>query len=389
MSIRKIKKSGNWKAEVWYKNRRILSRSFSNKALAEKFERTTLQELELKELSGSHAQNYTYDEIYNFWFSNASMRKRSTSLEKDKQMHRDYVSPEIGSLKISEISSLYFERIVASMMEKGLTKSSVNKVIQHFKAVFNHSFNNELIAKNPSKNVKQFKLEKKEMQYLSKEDVDRLLSHTHHKYQGEDRWKHVLYLTFFLTGERLGEVLGLQWEQIYFEEDAIIVNKIWCSKENRIVNTTKGKKDLRLPLNSFLKREMASIRNSRKGDFIFSQTGERPIDASNFRCRMWLKDLEEAGIKRIRIHDSRHTYASLFMMNGGDIYDLKMLLNHSTVAMTEKYAKLSPRHLAKVKDIIMPNIKTVDNVILVNAFGKKEEPRQIPASEIRVSESVM
>jgi site-specific recombinase XerD len=381
--------NGNWKAEVWYKNRRIISKTFPNKALAEKFERITLQELELKELTGSHAQNYTYDEIYNFWLSNASLRKRSTSLEKDKQMNRDYVSPEIGGLKISEINALHFEKIINGMIKDGLSKSSVNKVIQHFKAVFNHSFNNELIARNPSKNVKQFKLEKKEMQFLSKEDVDRLLSHTHQKYQGEDRWKHVLYLTFFLTGERLGEVLGLQWNQIYFEEDAIIVNKIWCSKENRIVNTTKGKKDLRLPLNSFLKREMASIRNSRKGDFIFSQTGERPIDASNFRSRIWFKDLEEAGIRRIRIHDSRHTYASLFMMSGGDIYDLKMLLNHSTVAMTEKYAKLSPRHLAKVKDLIMPNIKTDDNVISVNAFAKKEEPRQIPAAESGVTESVM
>ena len=388
MSVRKLKNS-NWKAEVWFKNLRVLSKTFTTKALAEKFERTTLQELELKELTGSHAKNYTYDEIYNFWHSNATLRKRSTSLEKDKQMNRDYVSPEIGSLKISEISSLHFEMIVNGMIKEGLSKSSVNKVIQHFKAVFNHSFNNELIARNPSKNVKQFKIEKKEMEYLSKEDVDRLLSHTHRKYQGEDRWKHVLYLTFFLTGERLGEVLGLQWDQIYFEEDAIIVNKIWCSKENRIVHTTKGKKDLRLPLNSFLKKEMASIRNSRKGYFIFSQNGERPVDASNFRSRMWFKDLEEAGIKRIRIHDSRHTYASLFMMNGGDIYDLKMLLNHSTVAMTEKYAKLSPRHLAKVKDLVMPNIKTDDNVISVNSFVKKEDPRQIPAGKIEVSESVM
>lgn len=194
--------------------------------------------------------------------------------------------------------------------------------------MFNHSFNNELISRNPAKDIKQFKLDKKEMDYLSKEDVDRLLTHTHRKYQGKDRWKHVIYLTFFLTGERLGEVLGLQWNQIYFEEDAIIVNKIWCSKENKIVHTTKGKKDLRLPLNSLLKRELASIRNTSKGDFIFSQTGDRPIDACNFRSRMWFNDLEEAGVKRIRIHDSRHTYASLFMMNGGDIYDLKMLLNH-------------------------------------------------------------
>jgi integrase len=388
MSIRKLK-NGNWKAEVWHKNQRVVSKTFSNKALAEKFERLALQEQETKEVTGSHFKDYSYDEIYLFWYSDASLRKRSTSLEKDRQMHRDYISPEIGRMKISEISSLHFNEIISKMLKDELTKSTTNKVVQHFKAVFNHSFNNELIARNPAKNIKQFKLEKKEMEYFSKEELDILLSYTNKKYQGEERWKHVLYLTFFLTGERLGEVLGLQWKQIHFQEDAIIVNQVWCSKENKVVHTTKGKKDLRLPLNSFLIKELASLRNSRVGEFIFSQTGERPIDASNFRSRMWFKDLKEAGVKRIRIHDSRHTYASLFMMNGGDIYDLKILLNHSTVAVTEKYAKLSPRHLAKAKDIIMPNIKTDDNVISVNAFAQKEEPRQIHARKLGVSENVM
>lgn len=388
MSARKLN-NGKWKAEVWFKNRRICSKTFSTKALAEKFERATLQELELKELTGSQAQNYAYDEIYGFWYADASQRKRSTSLEKDRQMHRDFVSPEIGTLKINEISSLHFQKIINKMIHDGLSKSSANKVIEHFKAVFNYSYSNELIARNPARNVKKFKLPKKEMKYLSKEDVDKLLTYTHHKYQGEHRWKHVLYLTFFLTGERLGEVLALQWNQIYFDEDAILVNQIWCSKENKLVGTTKGKKDLRLPLNSVLKKELASIRNSRKGDFIFSQNGDRPIDASNFRSRMWFNDLEEAGIPRIRIHDSRHTYASLFMMNGGDIYDLKMLLNHSTVAMTEKYAKLSPKHLARVKDIIVPNIQMDNNVIAVDSFVKKEEPRQIPAGVSEVSECVL
>lgn len=388
MSVRKLS-NGKYKTEVWYKNKRICSKTFSIKALADKFERSTLQELELKELTGSQAQNYTYDEIYSFWYSDASQRKRSTSLEKDRQMNRDFVSLEIGSLKINEISSLHFQRIVNKMIDSGLSKSSANKVIEHFKAVFNYSYTNELIARNPARNVKKFKLPKKEMKYLSKEYVDKLLTYTHHKYQGEERWKHVLYLIFFLTGERLGEVLGLQWNQVYFKEDAILVNQIWCSKEHKLVDSTKGKKDLRLPMNIHLKRELASIRNSSKGEFIFSQNGDRPIDASNFRSRMWFKDLEEAGIPRIRIHDSRHTYASLFMMSGGDIYDLKMLLNHSTVAMTEKYAKLSPKHLAKVKDLITINIQTDDNVISVDSFVKKEEPRQIPASESGVSECLM
>lgn len=380
MSVRKLP-SGKWKAEVWFKNQRICSKTFSIKALAEKFERTRIQELELLDITGSKAQDYSYKEVFEFWYADASQRKRSTSLVKDEQMNRDFISPIIGNLKISEINQLHFQKIVDGMIALH-SKSSINKVIQHFKAVLNYSFTHELISKNPAKNVKQFKLHKKEMAYLSKEELNKLITHTHHKYLGEERWKHVLYLTLFLTGERLGEVLALQWDQIYFEEEAIIVNKIWCSKENKIVNTTKGKKDLRIPLNSLLKKELASLKNTRTGDFVFTQAGDRPVDASNFRNRIWFKDLHEAGVKRIRIHDSRHTFASHFMMNGGDIYDLKMLLNHSSVSVTEKYAKLSNKHLARTKDLVMPTIQLEDNLIHLKKSVEGEQPRQIPALKL-------
>ena len=75
-------------------------------------------------------------------------------------------------------------------------------------------------------------------------------------------------------------------------------------------------------------------------------------------------------------------------MYAGDIYDLKVLLNHCNCNVEVR--SIQPwEHLARVKDLIMPNIKMNDDVISVNAFVKKEEPRQIPAAKIKVSESVV
>ncbi len=76
------------------------------------------------------------------------------------------------------------------------------------------------------------------------------------------------------------------------------------------------------------------------------------------------------GIRRVRIHDSRHTYASLFMMNGGSLYDLKELLGHASIKTTERYAHLSNTHLAGVRDIIKPNIGNKADVISVDSFTK-------------------
>jgi integrase len=144
------------------------------------------------------------------------------------------------------------------------SRTLTDKVIQHFKAVFNHAFNNEYIARNPSRNYKQLKLDFKEMDYLSQEEMNQLLSYTNQKYSGADRWKHVLYLTLFLTGARLGEVLGLEWHRIQPSTNTILIGQIWCAISNKIINTTKGKKDRVIPLNSLLKKELGAMKNHSK-----------------------------------------------------------------------------------------------------------------------------
>lgn len=375
MALYQNKKNLKWKVEVWFKGRRYASQYFDTKAMAQKFERDKLHEIEFQELTGVQFTDHTYNEIYQFWYLNASSRKRETSLIKDAQMHRDYVEPSLGNLKISEIKSHVFEQIVASMIRKGLSKASVNKVIQHFKAVFNHSFNNELIARNPAKAYKQLKIDKKEMGYFSQDEMDRLLTYTSRKYVGENRWKHVLYLTLFLSGKRLGEALGLEWHQINFDKNVILISQMWCALENKLIYTTKGRKDRPIPLNSALKIELAAIRSFSKSSFVFSSSKDKPIDPSHFRQRHWEKDIKACGIRPMRIHDTRHTYASLFMMNGGNLYDLQTVLGHSSINTTERYAHLSNSHLANVRDIIKPNI-SVEGTLL--RLEKKESTNSNP-----------
>lgn len=50
---------------------------------------------------------------------------------------------------------------------------------------------------------------------------------------------------------------------------------------------------------------------------------------------------------KISVHDLRHTFASWYMMNGGDLYELAKVLGHSNIKMTERYAKLAKKHLAR------------------------------------------
>ena len=60
----------------------------------------------------------------------------------------------------------------------------------------------------------------------------------------------------------------------------------------------------------------------------------------------------EAGVKLIRFHDLRHTFASNFLMSGGNIYDLQKILGHSSVQITERYTHFLPDHLKGKTEIL-------------------------------------
>ena len=70
-----------------------------------------------------------------------------------------------------------------------------------------------------------------------------------------------------------------------------------------------------------------------------------------------------AGIEGFRFHDLRHTFASWYMMNGGDLYELAKILGHSNIKMTERYAKLAKAHIARTGDTAREMWKLMDRKV--------------------------
>ena len=86
------------------------------------------------------------------------------------------------------------------------------------------------------------------------------------------------------------------------------------------------------------------------GEEIFSlRSGARKGERQRVE-RSFETILELAGIEDFRFHDLRHTFASWYMMNGGDLYELAKILGHSNIKMTERYAKLGKTHIARTGD---------------------------------------
>jgi integrase len=145
----------------------------------------------------------------------------------------------------------------------------------------------------------------------------------------------LLVLIALTTGMRIAEIFALKWGDVLYREELIAVRA-----------KLKGGKVRYVPMPAELATEIKRFPAVMGEDRIFppkrGATGERQRVEGSFETV-----LDLAGIRNFRFHDLRHTMASWYMMNGGDLYELAKILGHSNIKMTERYAKLAKGHIAR------------------------------------------
>jgi integrase len=149
----------------------------------------------------------------------------------------------------------------------------------------------------------------------------------------------LLVLIAVATGMRRGEIFRLEWEDILYSEGLIVVR----------ARLKKGKIRL-VPMPPEFAEEIRRYPAVMGEDRILppepgATTGRQRADKSFHEL------LERAKIRDFRFHDLRHTFASWYMMSGGDLYELSKLLGHSNIKMTERYADLARAHIVKTGNV--------------------------------------
>lgn len=178
------------------------------------------------------------------------------------------------------------------------------------------------------------------------------MTYTKKRYQETDRYAvHLLYKIVLHTGMRFGEAQALAWSSVDFENRLITIRRSYCNVSKVIRETTKSGKIRHVPLGQAIYNDLLEA-HARRTNALVLTLNDRLIDKSNLRNRYFYRDMRESGVSRIRFHDLRHTFASHFMMNGGNIYTLQAILGHSDIKMTSRYAHLAKTHFAEKADIV-------------------------------------
>ena len=228
-----------------------------------------------------------------------------------------------GDKNIHEITGWEIEKWKLSR-KKEVSQSTVNRELAQLKSMLSKAVEWKKLKENPAKGVKLFKGVTKRLRYLLPEEVQRLLANC------QDYLKPIVTVAVN-TGMRRGEILGLKWNQVDLDMGTITLTDTKNS-EKRIVF-----------MNETVKEALKDL--ARKNDLVF------PVEVHVLK-----KDYEEAltkaEIKDFTFHDLRHTFASILAMRGTELNDIRDLLGHKSIAMTLRYAHLSPAHKAKAVTIL-------------------------------------
>lgn len=364
MSIEVLKlKSGTVYRAVFCKNRKRISKSFKRKYDAKQW----LEQQEDLRAMGYQGRLSFAEAARNWWEHHSRNRKAPSSQKSDKRMIETTFIPFFKNRPLDEITPDDIDQLIVFLKKKGISNTTTNRYLQVLRTILNHFLKRRHILYNAVAIVGLLPQEEQAFDFLSLEEADQFLRFARQKYHSQRRWVYALYLMAMNTGMRWGEISALKWDRVDLQRKLIIVSRSYCKQTKQIRETTKGRKIRHIGINSKLLPELASLAEKRSSlnELIFAKPNGNVLDIDNFKRDFFNKDMKQAELRRIRFHDLRHTFASHYMMKGGNLYDLQKILGHSQVSQTERYAHLSPESIVTRTELVaidggMSNIISLD-----------------------------
>lgn len=316
--------------------------------------------------SGTFAKpdKITCKEWFETWLTQyAKISVRQTTYESYEHQLKHHIIPGLGGIKLKDLQTTNIQKFLNEKFESGKTikekdektgKVNIKKVglssrTVHYFHVIIHSALKQAhiehkIVLNPAENVRLPKQSHQEMKTLDNTELTSFL-----KTIKENKLYYAAYLLEVNSGMRRGEILGVRWQDISLDKGTLKVEKqIVNTKANGLeitdVKTDSSRRTIVLPadvvtaLEIHRKRQLEAMMKVRdiydeESDLVFCTRLGKPIAPRNFYRNFKLM-LEKAGIKDIRFHDMRHTYAKMSLGEGVDLRTLSEDLGHTNPGFT-------------------------------------------------------
>ncbi|WP_110674782.1 tyrosine-type recombinase/integrase [Salinicola sp. RZ23] len=341
MAIKRTK--GGWQVDLRPNGRdgKRVRRIFKTQAEARRFEGKILAQVaDGSRYTPTKRDNRRLSDLIQMWYD-----FHGVSLKDGKRRYHQLLAlaNKMGNPLARTITPMDAARFRQLRLAEGITPTTANHDQAHLRAVFNRVAKlGQWHLSNPFAGIQPIRVDETELSYLTESQIRDLLAILDRRTNKDAALITRLCLA---TGARWSEAQYLRAENL---------------RDGRVTFTgTKNGRNRTIPLPQDLYQTL--VAHGRRIGRLFPTTGYNPFSDA----------IKEAGIqlpKGQRTHVLRHTFASHFMMNGGDVLTLQKILGHQTITMTMRYAHLSPDHLT---DAIKYAPKLCGQK--VDTFQKREE----------------
>lgn len=344
MKAEKDKKTGKWLIQCRYtdwqgKRRKSTKRGFATKREAEEWLRNFL-------ITQKADFDMKFEDFWKMYYADMETRLREHTMRTKKYIVELKILPYFGNKRVNDITAADIRQWQNELIKMGYSPTYLKTINNQLSAIFNYAIRYYDLKSNPcAKAGSMGKSKAEEMDFWTVEEFRKFIDSVMNK-----RLSYMAFMTLYWTGMRLGELLALNPKDVELEKRTISITKSYqrLGKKDVITppKTPKSKRVITVPefLAVDIKDYMDSLYDLQENDRLF------PITKYYLEHEMQ-RGIKESGVKRIRVHDLRHSHASMLIELGFSPLEIANRLGHEKVETTlNTYAHLYPNKQTKLAE---------------------------------------
>ncbi len=335
MAIKKIAtKEGElrYKAELIFKQRFIKSKTFRRKIDAQTWvnqERLKLERGDLAILDSKISLSEFFDSHY---LPNAGISE-ATKVDYIRIFNAHF-RPTFGHRNLNDIKKFEWAQLLSKLSESGFSNARLNRIQNVASTIYAKAMKLDFSSINPLRSISRREEPLRPVAYWTANEAQTFL-----KWASENSpERFLLYWLAYETGLRISELLALKRDSVDLHASLI---KIFRSQD-RILKTikdqTKSGRERMCALSPSLKGALEKLLQSHSHELLFLNSDGTPMKYE-WLLRMFKKDQIQAGVKLITPHCLRHTFASHYVAQGGNIVEAQAALGHADINTTMRYVR--------------------------------------------------
>ena len=344
MKAEKDKKTGKWLIQYRYtdwqgKRRKSTKRGFATKREAEEWLRNFL-------ITQKADFDMKFADFWKMYCADMETRLREHTMRTKKYIVELKILPYFGNKRVNDITAADIRQWQNELIKMGYSPTYLKTINNQLSAIFNYAVRYYDLKSNPcAKAGSMGKSKAEEMDFWTGEEFRKFIDSVMNK-----RLSYMAFMTLYWTGMRMGELLALNPKDVDLEKRTISITKSYqrLGKKDVITppKTPKSKRVITIPefLAADIKDYMDSLYELQENDRLF------PITKYYLEHEMQ-RGIKESGVKRIRVHDLRHSHASMLIELGFSPLEIANRLGHEKVETTlNTYSHLYPNKQTKLAE---------------------------------------